>query len=735
MDAIIEEKYIADYDFNLDLNGITRIKIQMMKSVCKIYKEEEKGSGFFCQFFYVKNGNKEIMNVLITNNHVLNEKDLNKEIMISLNNDNYSARINLANSRIKFTKEDLDVTIIELIKDDNIECSYLQIDASVNKEKNFLKNYYKKHPIYIINYKNGDIVYSSYGLLKGINENTNEIYHLCCTEKGSSGSPILSLKSNMVIGLHKGANKNYDFNVGILMKDIKDEFSKFLENLYKINNLKGSKLINSKIPNNSNYYINKDINNNYIKISNNQINNKNSNYLHYFNTVNKNNNAAKFSKQTKDNNKINFLSSNIINDFNYLNNSKNNNIMNNIRIKIGHKNIDNINRKTNNNKYKTVDKNKNIINNINNGRTNSIYFKGVNKYKNHYIDNKINNIESNNKIFKTVNKNNNIANNIESNNKILKTVNKNNNIVNNINNIKSNNNFKNVNKINKISIIKNKDKNNIIISEENKGLLKNYSIPNFEENDYEYISNLGEGSFGKIYLVRDKNTNEEYAIKNIFCRGKEELKECLKQIVILCKISHDNIIRVYKINISNNILQSFYLNILMEKGVYDWSEEIKQKRKKKNYYTQKELFSILKQLTSALYFLQEKNIAHRDIKPQNILIFPQNIYKITDLGEAKMNLNYKRDKTVVGSELFMSPLLYNGLKQNQNRINHNPFKSDVYSLGLCFLYAISLDINVIISLRGMKYDKNIKNIIEEKVEKAKNFPRIMNIIYRMIEYE
>ena len=176
----------------------------------------------------------------------------------------------------------------------------------------------------------------------------------------------------------------------------------------------------------------------------------------------------------------------------------------------------------------------------------------------------------------------------------------------------------------------------------------------------------------------------------------------------------------------------------MEKGECDWEQEIQKRRKNKQYYTAQELYSILNQLTSGFIFLKNNKIAHRDIKPQNnILIFPHNIYKITDLGEAKMNLYNKKGKqTFVGSELFMSPLLYNGLRQNKNTIVHNPFKSDVYSLGLCLIYAMTLNLNVIKIIREKKYLKNIKKDITDNVKDLPQYPsRLSDIVFKMIEYE
>ena len=63
-------------------------------------------------------------------------------------------------------------------------------------------------------------------------------------------------------------------------------------------------------------------------------------------------------------------------------------------------------------------------------------------------------------------------------------------------------------------------------------------------------------------------------------------------------------------------------------------------RKRKNikkYYTEDVLISILKQISSALCFLQKEKIAHRDVKPENILAFKNTVYKLGDFGEAKIN--------------------------------------------------------------------------------------------------
>ena len=83
---------------------------QMKNCVCKIHKKGKKGTGFFVQVPY----DNKLLNLLITNNHVLNEHDImtGKVINISLNNEQIFKEIKIDSNRKKYTNKDLDVTII-----------------------------------------------------------------------------------------------------------------------------------------------------------------------------------------------------------------------------------------------------------------------------------------------------------------------------------------------------------------------------------------------------------------------------------------------------------------------------------------------------------------------------------------------------------------------------------------------------------------------------------------------
>ena len=219
------------------LNKVDKNLMKVCRSVCHIEVQNQYGTGFFIKL--LKN-NKEIF-YLLTNEHVINNKFIESNQIIYLNYDCDKYNIIKLNKSERFIKfyEDMDVTIIEIIKSDNIDANY------------FLEPNYDKiligQEIYIWQFPKRELSYS-YGHITQINN--FELTHNASTDFGSSGSPIFLKDSITVIGIHKQGNydkkENYGTLINPLIKRLQDE--------------------NNNNTNNGNYnYKNRHLNNNLSK--------------------------------------------------------------------------------------------------------------------------------------------------------------------------------------------------------------------------------------------------------------------------------------------------------------------------------------------------------------------------------------------------------------------------------------------------------------------------------------
>ena len=233
MSDIIQEQLIKEQPIPVSIGGTKKILFQMENCICKIYLNNGGiGTGFFCIIPF----NNNLLPVLITNNHVLNENDIdnNKSIKLMVNNKIKTIKIDKSRKKYTNSDENIDITIIEIkpIKD-GIN-NYLEIEEDdIKKDKETIKLEYKNKSIYIIHYPNEELSVS-YGLIKDIIDN-KKIRHYCNTEKGSSGGPILSLKTFKVIGMHYGGSQTLKLNYGTYIKYGIDEFNKYYKFKNEIN--------------------------------------------------------------------------------------------------------------------------------------------------------------------------------------------------------------------------------------------------------------------------------------------------------------------------------------------------------------------------------------------------------------------------------------------------------------------------------------------------------------------
>ena len=260
-------------------------------------------------------------------------------------------------------------------------------------------------------------------------------------------------------------------------------------------------------------------------------------------------------------------------------------------------------------------------------------------------------------------------------------------------------------------------------------------LPIFKVENYTIQKTLGEGTNGVIYQVINNKTKKPYAMKKLIGNSISELERFQKEFQICHQNPHPYILDIHGVCARCFDSTTYVLYVLMDLAEKDLDSEIADRGKIKKYYKEKELISMLKKLVSALFYLQkEKNVAHRDIKPENILLFKKGkVLKLADFGEAKLN-NENRKKTIRGTEFYMSPILYEGNLKSEYVIQHNPFKSDVFSLGYCFILATTLDPQVIKEIRQVKERFKIEQILKKFFQNRYSI-KYIQLLLRMISID
>ena len=187
-------------------------KNKMSKCICKI-SGNRIGTGFFCKIKYKNN----LIPALITNYHVVDDNYLKDTNILKIYINDKSKIINLNEKNIIYSsiKEKYDIIIIKL--NENDINNYLEIDENIFNINS--ENTYKNEQIYLLHYPNSGQASISYG--NGIEKISEyNIKHLCNTQPGSSGGPILSRLTDKVIGIHKACinKKNDRYNIGTFLK-------------------------------------------------------------------------------------------------------------------------------------------------------------------------------------------------------------------------------------------------------------------------------------------------------------------------------------------------------------------------------------------------------------------------------------------------------------------------------------------------------------------------------------
>ena len=242
-------------------------------------------------------------------------------------------------------------------------------------------------------------------------------------------------------------------------------------------------------------------------------------------------------------------------------------------------------------------------------------------------------------------------------------------------------------------------------------------------NKYTIIRKIGEGSFGKVYVVSCNDI--QYVMKqiNLYGLSKKEIEKTYQEVKILQKFNHPNIIKfkqVFESGINNK-----NLNIITEYAEKGDLYKLMISRKGKKF-EEKIIIDWLTQICQALKYIHNKLIIHRDIKPHNIFLTKKGFIKLGDFGVSKtLNYTLQKVKTCIGTIYYLPPEI---IKEEDYS-----FMADIWSLGVTFYqlmtFKLPFDGNNILSITE-------KIISGKEYEKITNYSNnLINVVYKMMSID
>ena len=194
-------------------------------------------------------------------------------------------------------------------------------------------------------------------------------------------------------------------------------------------------------------------------------------------------------------------------------------------------------------------------------------------------------------------------------------------------------------------------------------------IGSFLSDRYKILSKVGAGGMSDVYKAKDHILSRFVAIKVLkqeFSEDSSFVTKFRAEAQSAAGLEHPNIVNIYDVGSENGL---YYIVMEYVEGI-----TLKTYIEKKGQLSFKESASIAIQVARGIEAAHNKNIIHRDIKPQNIIISTDGKVKVTDFGIAKATSSNTISSDVMGSVHYASP--------EQARNGFVDGRSDIYSLGI-----------------------------------------------------
>ncbi|KAK0411351.1 hypothetical protein QR680_005612 [Steinernema hermaphroditum] len=193
---------------------------------------------------------------------------------------------------------------------------------------------------------------------------------------------------------------------------------------------------------------------------------------------------------------------------------------------------------------------------------------------------------------------------------------------------------------------------------------------------YKLLKTIGKGNFAKVKLAKHVPTGLEVAIKIIdkTALNPSSLQKLYREVKIMKQLDHPNIVKLYQVMETD---QTLYLVMEYASGGEVFDYLVAHGRMK-----EKEARAKFRQIVSAVQYLHQKNIIHRDLKAENLLLDGDMNIKIADFGFSNHFFVGNKLDTFCGSPPYAAPELFQGKKYDGPEV-------DVWSLGVILYTLVS----------------------------------------------
>ena len=228
----------------------------------------------------------------------------------------------------------------------------------------------------------------------------------------------------------------------------------------------------------------------------------------------------------------------------------------------------------------------------------------------------------------------------------------------------------------------------------------------FRRTDFKKLELFGNGKKNtRVFKVKHIKTGKIYVLKEVEAHSLDKLNEYKEEAVQLSKVqNHPNVLQFYGYYFYETPHNTYKLGIISESINRELNLEIiyRKRAKTRQYFSEKELLTMIYSLVDAFAYLESVGICHRDIKPTNLFLLENFQIKVIDFGESKEFVDDDDEEdehsamaTIRGTPQYLSPILWEAHVISQvKHVEHNMFKSDVFSAGLVIFQIASLkDVN------------------------------------------